>query len=189
MIQKQATAFSNVLHSISESILGLLNVLTCALILALLPLNSYAQFIKIDIDIPAKTGVSDMEASEQNWQSNFNQNQQELEGTYALTISSAENLMVVATLKHSEFLINSSGSAVKLTAVLAYRNDGKNKPPKANASDSAEFPMSNSGLLIDDMKDSPQVLSAYLVVYTTIERPKSNGTTYFGDMLLTIEYN
>ena len=189
MNQKQTATYCNALHSNSETKLNWVNIVTCALFFVLLPFTANAQFIKIDIDIPAKTGVSDMESSEQNWQSNLSQNLQEMDGTYALTISSAENLQVIATLKHSEYLINAAGSGVKLTAVLAYRNDGKNKPPKANASDRAEFPMSNSGLLIDNMKDSPQVLNAYIVVYTTIERPKISGTTYTGDILLTIEYN
>jgi len=176
-------------QSVSNHILNLITIVTCVLVMILFPFKVNAQFIKIDIDIPAKTGISDMESSEQNWQSNVNQSLQEMDGTYALTISSVENLQVIATLKHSEYLINAAGSGVKLTAVLAYRNDGKNKPPKANASDRAEFPMSNSGLLIDNMKDSPQVLNAYIVVYTTIERPKISGTTYTGDILLTIEYN
>lgn len=183
--------FSRANPTTSEHILSSLNVTTSALLLLLLlfPFTANAQFIKIDIDIPAKTGVSDMETSGQTWQTDINQSQQELDGSYALTLSSAENLQVVAILKYSDYLINASGLGVKLTAVLAYRNDGKNRPTKANASDRAQFPMSNSGLLIDNMKDSPEVLNAYLMVYTTIERPKVSGTTYTGDILLTIEYN
>ncbi len=191
MNQKQSIVYSQANHTISEHIMSWLNVTNCALVLFLVmfSLTANAQFIKIDIDIPAKTGVSDMETSEQSWQNAINQSQQELDGTYALTLSSAENLQVLAILKHSDYLINASDLGVKLTAVLAYRNDGKNKPPKANARDRAQFSMSNSGLLIDNMKDSPGVLNAYLVVYTTIERPKVSGTTYIGDIILTIEYN
>lgn len=189
MHQRRPILYCNACHSISESILRRLNIATCALFLIFFPFTTMAQFIKIDIDIPAKTGVSDMEISGQNWQSDYNQNLQELEGSYSLTISSAENLQVLAILRHSDYLINASGIGIKLDAVLAYRNDGKNKPPKANASDRAQFPMSNSGMLIEYMKDSPQVLNAYIVVYTTIERPKISGTTYKGDLLLTIEYN
>jgi len=189
MIQKHSIAGSKTDHSISDPILSWVKVASYVLFMVLLPFTVNAQFIKIDIDIPAKTGVSDMETSEQSWQSNLNQNLQELEGSYALTISSAENLQVIATLKHSDYLINASGSGVKLTAVLAYSNDGKNKPPKENASDIASFPISNSGLLIDNMKDSPQVLNAYIIVYTTIEKPLISGTTYTGDIRLTIEYN
>jgi len=177
---------NNAFHSISNVEL---RFVLCTLILVLFSMTANAQFLKIDIEIPAKTGVSDMETSESNWQSNLNQSQQLLDGAYSLTISSAENLQVLAILKHSDNLINASGSGVKLTAVLAFRNDGKNKPQKSNASDRAQFPMSNSGLLIDNMKDSPQVLNAYLMVYTTIERPKISGTTYTGDIQLTIEYN
>jgi hypothetical protein len=187
MNQKSYMDLSNFCHSILESILGRVSIVICALIL--IPFIANAQFIKIDIDIPAKTGVSDMEISEQNWQTDYNQNLQELDGSYSLTISSAENLQVLAILKHSDYLINASGIGVKLTAVLAYRNDGKNKPSKVNTSDSVQFPMSNSGLLIDNMKGSPQVLNAYIMVYTTIEKPKTSGTTYTGDILLTIEYN
>jgi len=189
MHQKQIKVNRATVHTVSEDILSWANVATCVLFLMLLPFTANAQFIKIDIDIPAKTGVSDMETSEQIWQPDLNQIQQELDGTFALTISSAENLQVIATLKHSEYLINASGFSVKLNAVLAFRNDGKNSPPKAKASDRVQFPMSNSGMLIDNMKDSPQVLNAYLMVYTTIERPKISGTTYTGDILLTIEYN
>jgi len=189
MTPKHSIVHCKSIHSISDGVLGWVKVASYVLFFVLLPCTVNAQFIKIDIDIPAKTGVSDVEASEQNWQSDVSQTQAALDGTFALTISSAENLQVLATLKHSDYLINASGSGVKLTAVLAFRNDGKNKPPKANASDRAEFPMSNSGLLIDNMKDSPEVLNAYLMVYTTIERPKLSGTAYIGDIHLTIEYN
>lgn len=166
-----------------------LRITLCTLFIGVFPFITNAQFIKIDIEIPAKTGVSDMETTDFNWPIDNNQSQQELEGSYSLTISSAENLQVLAILTHSDYLINESGSSVKLNAVLAYRNDGKNRPPKANATDHAQFPMSNSGLLIDNMKNSPEVLYAYLMVYTTIERPKRSGTTYSGDIKLTIEYN
>ncbi len=189
MTQKHSKVKCKSVHSISDCVLNWMKVACYVLFFVLLPCTVNAQFIKIDIEIPAKTGVSDMEASQQNWQADASQTQAALDGTFALTISSAENLQVLATLKHSDYLINASGSGVKLTAVLAYRNDGKNKPPKANASDQVEFPMSNSGLLIDYMKDSPEVLNAYLMVYTTIERPKVSGTTYIGYILLTIEYN
>ena len=186
MRQNRQIRYHDAFHPISSMNL---RFAVCALFMVLFMFNANAQFIKIDIDIPAKTGVSDMETSDLNWQPNMNQSQQDVEGTYSLTISSAENLQVMAILKHSEFLLNGAGSAIKLTAVLAYRNDGKNKPPKANASDSAVFPMSNSGLLINNMKDSPQVLNAYLMVYTTIEKPNISGTNYTGDIRLTIEYN
>lgn len=161
----------------------------CILFVGVLPFIANAQFIKIDIDIPAKTGVSDMEASDFSRPLDNKQNQQELEATYSLTISSVENMQVLAKLKHSDYLINESGAKVKLDAVLAFRNDGKNKPPKANASDIVQFPMSNSCLLIDNMKNPPDVLYAYLMIYTTIERPKRSGSTYLGDLKLTIEYN
>jgi len=72
---------------------------------------------------------------------------------------------------------------------LAYRNDGQDKPKKVISSDVVVFPMSDSGLLIDYMKDSPQLLQAYLMVFTTLERPVSNNEIYTGDIVLTIEYN
>jgi hypothetical protein len=165
------------------------NVLTFLLFLLSFSFAANAQFIKIDIEVPAKTGVSDLETSEQNRLQDLNKNKQELDGTYGLTISSVENLRILAILKHSDYLINASGTGVKLTATLAYKNDGKNKPVRANASDKAEFPISDSGLLIENMKDSPQVLNAYLMVYTSIERPVVSGSVYIGDILLTIEYN
>lgn len=183
------TVFSSVSLYKSVQWKNWLRITLCILFIGMFSSITNAQFIRIDIDIPAKTGVSDMEASSQNWTLDLNQSQQVLEGTYALTISSAENLQVLATLKHSEYLINEAGDAVKFSAVLAYRNDGKNKPTRANASNDAAFPMSNSGLLINYMKDLPEVLYAYLMVYTTIDRPKNSGTTYMGDLKLIIEYN
>jgi len=173
----------------SLGILSSRHVVTSLLFLLTISFATQAQFIKIDIEVPAKTGVSDLETSEQSWQQDPNKNQQELDNTYALTISSAENLRIFAILKHADYLINASGNGVRLTAELAYRNDGKNKPVRVNSSDKAEFPISDSGLLIENMKDDPQVLNAYLMVYTTIERPKLRGSTYIGDILLTIEYN
>lgn len=189
MKQKQSIVHHHTDCSNSKSHLSWMKVLTYVLFLTLLPVTTNAQFIKIDIEVPAKTGVSDLETSEQKWQLDLNKNKQELDGTYALTISSAENLRILATLKHSDYLINASGIGVKLNAVLAYKNDGKNKPTKANSSDKAEFSISDSGLLIENMKESPQVLNAFLMVYTSIERPKISGTIYTGDILLTIEYN
>jgi len=159
------------------------------LVMVVSPSNLAAQFININIDIPAKTGVSDLESSEMDWQSVLNNNRKEMEGSYALTISSAENVQVMAILKHSDYLISPSGSAIKLNAALAYRNDGQDKPKKVISSDVVVFPMSDSGLLIDYMKDSPQLLQAYLMVFTTLERPVSNNEIYTGDIVLTIEYN
>jgi hypothetical protein len=170
-------------------LLRLKNVLTNLLFLVLFSFTANAQFIKIDIDVPAKTGVSDLETSDQSRNQDLNKNAQELDGTYGLTLSSAENLRILATLKHSDYLINASGIGVRLTATLAYKNDGKSRPVKANASDKVEFPISDSGLLIDNMKDNPQELTAYLMVFTSIEKPKISGSIYFGEILLTIEYN
>ena len=159
------------------------------LVMIVSPNNLSAQFININIDIPAKSGVSDLESSDMDWKSVVNSNRRELESTFTLTISSAENVQVMAILKHSDYLISPSGSAIKLNAALAYRNDGQDKPKKVISSDVVVFPMSDSGLLIDYMKDSPQLLQAYLMVFTTLERPVSNNEIYTGDIVLTIEYN
>lgn len=189
MHQRPYMKKGTLLQTDSDRTVSWRNMATYALLMVLMPFAANAQFIKIDIDIPAKTGVSDMETSVQSWQSDLNKSQTSLDGTYALTLSSAENSQILATLKHSDYLINAAGTGVKLSAVLAYRNDGKNKPPKENASDRVQFSMSDSGLLIDAMKDSPDVLYAYLMIYTSIELPKISGTTYIGEMQLTIEYN
>lgn len=163
--------------------------IVCAFIFLFLPNYGSAQFIRIDIDIPAKTGVSDMETTDLNWSSTDSHSQQLLEGSYALTLSSSENLQVIAILNHSEYLINDAGSAIPLSAVLAFRNDGQNKPPREKASDQVEFPMSNSGLLIENMKDEPQVLNAHIMVFTSIDKPAISSSIYQGDIRLTIEYN
>ena len=185
---KQKTHIMNTLKSQIKH-LNWRGLAFCMVVLFLSPSHLSAQFININIDIPAKSGVSELESSDMDWQSVMNNNQQQLEGTYTLTISSAENVQIMAILKHSDYLISASGAAIKLGTVLAYRNDGEKKSKIADSSDVAVFPMSNSGLLIDYMKDTPQLLKANLMVYTTIERPKLKNSIFTGDIVLTIEYN
>lgn len=159
------------------------------LFLMFFPLMANAQFININIDIPTKTGVSEMETSEPIWKPNNDPVVRELESSYNLTLSSSENLLVMASLRHSDYLQNESGSLVKLEATLAYRNDGVNKLQRAGTNDLVIFPMSNSGLLIENMKGNHQNLNAFLMIFTTTEMPKEVKGLYTGEISLKIEYN
>jgi hypothetical protein len=73
---------------------------------------------------------------------------------------------------------------------MAWQNDGTQdeataKPAKDNKS---VFPLSNSGLLIENMKGAPAVLYAYIFLKGTAIIPKTATSPYEGQVHLIIEY-
>lgn len=158
------------------------------LLISFYPFKAIAQFIKIDIDVPAKTGLSNMDPIVLNQQPNFNSGMQEFGGTFAITISSSENLYIIASLVHSDSLYNDLGATIKFNTTLSFRNDGSNKSPKNDSGQLAVFPMSDSGKLLENMNGSLQLLNAYIFINANTEQAKFSNTTYYGDIKLTIEY-
>lgn len=159
------------------------------LIVALFTYNASAQFINVNIKIPTKIGLSEMEALKLNHQPSFGSEWQKFEGTYEMAIPSIENLQVLATLTHTDSLRNEFGSSINFSAKLAYRNDGISTPPKTYSGNSALFNISNCGLLIDNIKGSPPMLNAYVFIHVETGNPVISRSIYRGDINLAVEYN
>jgi hypothetical protein len=73
---------------------------------------------------------------------------------------------------------------------MAWQNDGTPgeataKPAKDNKS---VFPLSNSGLLIENMKEAPAILRAYIFLRGTAIVPKTATSPYEGKVHLIVEY-
>jgi len=154
-----------------------------------LPFSGHAQFITLKLDIPAKTGQTEIVPFEMHSTTNTNTGQQTLNGTTVICISGAENFIVQAFLSHSDSLRNELGLAIPFSAYMAYRNDGNSKPPGTDANHQASFPLSNSGRIIENMKNSPQVLEAFIFIHVRAVIPKITTSTYVGFINFNIEYN
>jgi len=159
------------------------------LLMVILSFSGHAQFITLKLDIPPKTGQTQIVPFEMNTTTDINTGQQTLYGTTVFCISGAENLFVLATLTHSDSIRNKMGNAVPFSAYMAYRNDGISKPTGIDANYQAFFPLSNSGRIIENIKNSPQVLNAFIFIYATAELPKITRSTYVGFIDFNIEYN
>ena len=159
------------------------------LLIVLLPFSGHAQFITLKLDIPAKTGQTEIVPFEMHSTTNTNTGQQMLNGTTVICISGAENFIVQAFLSHSDSLRNEFGQAIPFYVSLAYRNDGISKPPGTEANHQASFPLSNSGRIIENMKNSPQVLEAFIFIHASAALPNVTTPTYVGFINFKIEYN
>ena len=159
------------------------------LLIVLLPFSGHAQFITLKLDIPAKTGQTEIVPFEMHSTTNTNTGQQTLNGTTVICISGAENFIVQAFLSHSDSLRNELGLAIPFSAYMAYRNDGNSKPPGTDANHQASFPLSNSGRIIENMKNSPQVLEAFIFIHARAALPKNTTSTYVGFINFKTEYN
>lgn len=159
------------------------------LMLAVFPLSSSAQFIKIILEIPAKTGQTDLVPFHLSQKADINTGLQTLSGTCVLCINAAENLQVQATFTHSDSLRNETGQAIPVIANLSFRNDGKSQPPGKDAGHVASFPLSDCGRIIEYIKGNPQVLNAFLFLKVNATIPKGTTSVYTGDISLIIEYN
>lgn len=161
----------------------------CLFSMVLLSTSLSAQFININIDIPPKTGLVNRESLE----TAFNENAStavDLTGKiFALGISSSENFQIIASLTQPGYFKNEQGDSIKAQSTLAFRNDGKNALPKMFFKDRIQFPMSNSNLLIDYMKDEPQSINAYIFIKTDTEDIPNSTSVFSGEIKLTIEYN
>ncbi len=116
---------------------------------------------------------------------------QMLRGIKAWQISANENLIVNATVKHDGKLASHDGYTLPLTSWLAYRNDG-GKPrdvPSQKLNNGAEFMMSNSRLLVRNMRPKPKLLNAFLYLGTQMGMPQYANTTFVGSIQVKIEFN
>jgi hypothetical protein len=162
---------------------------SCMLFMFLLPQFVSAQFININIDIPPKTGLTNNESFETDQNTDLNANTDYEGKIFALGISCAENLHILATLSNPGFLQNDRGESIKLASTLTFRNDGKSSLPKLNYGNLVRFPMSNSDRLIDYMEDEPRSITAYIFIITDTGMVPYSTSVFTGDIKLTIEYN
>jgi len=106
------------------------------------------------------------------------------------SIAAGENITVMVQLEASDVLIDGQNNAMPFDLTMAWQNDGTKseataKPAKDNKS---VFPLSNSGLLIENMKEAPAILRAYIFLRGTVIVPKAATSFYEGKVHLIVEY-
>jgi hypothetical protein len=109
-------------------------------------------------------------------------------GMFAITAQ--ENIIVIVRLEAPAMLLDGQNNAMPFDLTMAWQNDGTPseataKPAKDNKS---VFPLSNSGLLIENMKGAPSILHAYLFLKGTAIIPKTPTSRYEGTVHLIVEY-
>lgn len=159
------------------------------LFLLLFQVSAKAQFIKINLDIPAKAGLAEIAPLVFNTQFDSVTSKQMLIGTSVLCISGAENMQVQATLTYSDFLRSEIGDSIKMNASMAYRNDGVSELPGTNKGCFFNFPLSSCGLLIQSIKNYPVELNAYIFIRATSPLLLKSKQIYVGNIDLMLEYN
>lgn len=170
--------------------------LLLSLPLILLSLFTNAQFIRLNIDIPPKTGLSEYEPFEMALLAVDNSGLQILEGSTMFTISAAENLHVLVQARVSETLMNVNQQSLPLAVKLDYRNDGQRPVQQYNGNNQTGnmretvcFPLSNSGLLINHIRGQPPLLQAWIIVNLSAALSLNSANAYSGSVYINIEYN
>jgi len=163
--------------------------------LLILSLFANAQFIRLNIDIPPKTGLGEYEPFEMELLTD-DSGLQKLAGSTMFSISAAENLHVLVQARVSEPLLNSDQHSLPLAVKLDYRNDGRRPVQQKNddnqtgsIGETASFPLSNSGLLINNIRGQPPLLQAWIIVNLSAGLPLYSTNTYSGSVYINIEYN
>lgn len=188
--------------------------MVCGLFLVLLPLSSFAQYVKIRFDVHDKITLDYMVPFE------FSlmpvSGTQKLVGACVFNITGVEKMQVLVTLSSSDSLRNMQGRAIPFGVQLAYRNDGKSLPPEIDSGNEVTFALSESDRIADNsisrkpnayifIRGSTDLLqnenSAY--IHNIKEKKQNSGTrnykgntppedektTYVGDIYLKVEYN
>lgn len=163
--------------------------LAIAMLLFLFSFSTYAQFVNINIEIPSKIGQTLMMPLELYLKTDVNTGRQIFSGKGILSITGDENFQVLVSLTHSDSLIDNDGVKVPFKVDLAYRNDGIDQLPGLEVNKSASFPLSNAGKIIENMRNSTNVLNAYLFINANTGQLINKKTTYVGDINLKIECN
>lgn len=188
--------------------------MVCGLLLILLPLSGFAQYVKIRFDVHDKITLDYMVPFE------FSliplSGTQKLVGACVLNITGVEKMQVLVTLSSSDSLRNMQGSVIPFGVQLAYRNDGKSQPPEIDSGREVSFALSEGNRIADNsisrkpnayifIRGSTDLLqnenSAY--IHNIKEKKQNSGTrnykgntppedertTYVGDIYLKVEYN
>jgi len=109
-------------------------------------------------------------------------------GVYSLV--GLENISVMVRVEAPNVLLDEQNNTIPFELTMAWQNDGTQdeataKPAKDNKS---VFPLSNSGLLIKNMKEAPAVLYAYIFLKGTAIIPRTATSPYEGRVHLIVEY-
>lgn len=106
------------------------------------------------------------------------------------SITAGENITVMVRLEVSDVMIDGQNNTRPFDLTMAWQNDGtKNEATAKLAKDNKSvFPLSNSGLLIENMKEPPAILRAYIFLRGTVILPKAATSLYEGKVHLIIEY-
>lgn len=148
-----------------------------------------AQFLRLNIVIPPKTGQSEVRPFEFDQKSTTKTGMQAFDGNGIICISGTENFQILAILSHSDSLRNETRQAIPFLVDLAYRNDGQSKPPGTNAGHRISFPLSDCWRTIEFMKNNPDVINAFIFLHMTADIPHFTTSSYSGKINLIIEYN
>jgi len=154
--------------------------------------NVYAQFININLEIPAITSFTKSAPLSLRLQPDPFTGQQTLTGTVPINLSASENLHLQVMVQATDSLKNEQGHSLPLRVNFAYRNDGNHELPASGWNVSGKFvgfPMSNTGLLIGNMRGPPALLQAWLFISVSAGLPQYINTTYVGSIYVNIEFN
>ena len=109
-------------------------------------------------------------------------------GIYSLV--GRENISVIVRVEAPDVLLDQQNNSIPFEFTMAWQNNGTQsevtaKPAKDNRS---VFPLNNSGRLIENMKDAPALLRAYIFLKGTAKLPKIITSPYEGEVHLIVEY-
>jgi len=158
--------------------------------MVLLPFFAFAQFAKINLDIPTQSGFSEITPIEFTTLKDKQTGMLKLKGTAVFSISADENLQVLLRLRTDDSTSDDQWSGMSLNVFAGFRNDGFSEPLKVSTFNGADacFPLSNSGRIIENMVDHPGRLSAFLFL-TLLGDLKPGMTDFDGNLDIQIEYN
>jgi len=106
------------------------------------------------------------------------------------SITAGENITVMVRLEGPDMLLDGQNNTMPFDLTMAWQNDGTQNEATANPAkdNKSVFPLSNSGLLIENMKGAPSILHAYLFLKGTAIIPKTPTSRYEGTVHLIVEY-
>jgi hypothetical protein len=155
-----------------------------------MPFTAHAQFIQLQLDIPAVAHVGEVQPLALELLPDPETGLQSLRGTAGFVIAAAENMQLLLKVQAPDSLTNELNHSLPLQTKLAWRNDGMVGEPASQVNGSqAEFPVYNGGLLIDALNHKPALLYAYVYLLISCGLPQYPDTIYEANIGLTIEYN
>jgi len=165
----------------SQRFLGLL------IPLLILSLQSQAQFVKVNIDIPASTGVDGLESFTVKPLTNPKTGKQQLLGFAEFSISAAENMQVHVQVQAESTILNQ----VQLKTSMAWSNNGTKTLPDDNLlhNNQASFPLSNSSLAGEKRNRDQSLFLAWIFVTVQAHIPDEGSIINDNIINLKIEYN